>query len=662
MAVTLHDPTNQDGVFDIQGKAIFAQDTINTARLTTMPAQIEDVYTIFNNLTVDSELEEVVSKLGDAAETIKNSAAKEMLQLQTFTKNILIEMVKDDNPQPDKALKTALDELIKQMLASSDSVDASAVTISIVVGSSNTGDGVMVASTKRGDGLVQELLLAEDIEIEASSNGLTAKLSFSGEAKVNLLAARWPKGSGVSRSVTTIDASASLLANGDMEDEDDVPNTPDDWIVSVGTIGTTIKMTNVEVQTVVISGTPTGGHYLLKWVNPDGESQTTNPIAFDATSSTVQAELRKFKGLNLITIVETGTSPDLTHTITFTGKGGNLNELTSTNNLTGGAPVITHATTTQGTTQVFVGGKALELDSDGSQLTTLNQQLTNLSPETAYAISLWAIADVVPAAGVITLDLVDGIAGTIIKDKQGVQNSISFNSSGLTTAFQHLDALVSAVNESQKITITGAPTGGTFTLTFDGQTTAPIAHNASAATVDTALELLSNIAVGDVTATGGPLPATPVDIEFTGNLAAQNVPEMTADGTLLTGGASPAVAITTTTEGTSNELAFRTPTVLPDRIYFRLRISTAISGGTSVFVDHVALVTLAELYAGGPLVATFSGAKEFKAGDLWTITTTNDRAGKIQEAYHRNFDMAQLGLMLPSKTDGSETIPNSTIS
>jgi hypothetical protein len=46
------------------------------------------------------------------------------------------------------------------------------------------------------------------------------------------------------------------------------------------------------------------------------------------------------------------------------------------------------------------------------------------------------------------------------------------------------------VNEVQRITITGTPTGGTFTLTFQGNTTAPIAYNASAATVVAALEAL----------------------------------------------------------------------------------------------------------------------------------------------------------------------------
>lgn len=107
----------------------------------------------------------------------------------------------------------------------------------------------------------------------------------------------------------------------------------------------------------------------------------------------------------------------------------------------------------------------------------------------------------------------------------------------------------SANNEVQTVTITGSPTGGTFTLTYSGQTTAGIAYNADAATVDAALEALSNIGAGDVTCTGGPLPGTAVIVEFTGALAATNVAEMTASGAGLTGGSSPAVAIATTTAG-----------------------------------------------------------------------------------------------------------------
>ncbi|MCJ7811085.1 MAG: hypothetical protein MUP62_02670, partial [Dehalococcoidia bacterium] len=44
-------------------------------------------------------------------------------------------------------------------------------------------------------------------------------------------------------------------------------------------------------------------------------------------------------------------------------------------------------------------------------------------------------------------------------------------------------------------------TSGTWSITFDGQTTTPLAYNASAGAVQFALEQLSNIAPGDVTVT-----------------------------------------------------------------------------------------------------------------------------------------------------------------
>lgn len=103
-------------------------------------------------------------------------------------------------------------------------------------------------------------------------------------------------------------------------------------------------------------------------------------------------------------------------------------------------------------------------------------------------------------------------------------------------------------NEAQTVTITGSPTGGTFTLTFSGQTTAAIAYNATAAAVQSALEALSNINVGDVACTGGPLPGTLVTVTFGGQYLGVNVAAMTATGSL-TGGSSPAVAIATTTAG-----------------------------------------------------------------------------------------------------------------
>lgn len=101
--------------------------------------------------------------------------------------------------------------------------------------------------------------------------------------------------------------------------------------------------------------------------------------------------------------------------------------------------------------------------------------------------------------------------------------------------------------EAQTVTITGAPTGGTFTLTYRGETTAAIAYNATAAAVKTALEGLPSIVPGDVTVTGGPGPATPYVITFGGDETG-DVPQASATGSF-TGGTSPAVAVTTTTAG-----------------------------------------------------------------------------------------------------------------
>ena len=52
----------------------------------------------------------------------------------------------------------------------------------------------------------------------------------------------------------------------------------------------------------------------------------------------------------------------------------------------------------------------------------------------------------------------------------------------------------------QQVALTGS--SGTFTLTFGGQTTAAIAYNATAATVQSALQSLSSIGSGNVLVSG----------------------------------------------------------------------------------------------------------------------------------------------------------------
>ena len=95
-------------------------------------------------------------------------------------------------------------------------------------------------------------------------------------------------------------------------------------------------------------------------------------------------------------------------------------------------------------------------------------------------------------------------------------------------------------SEKQRITISGAPTGGTFTLTFSGQTTAPLARNASSAQVTAALIALNNVGAAEVTTTGN--NGGPWTVEF--SAFSGDVPQMTATSSL-TGGTSPTIAVAT---------------------------------------------------------------------------------------------------------------------
>ena len=99
---------------------------------------------------------------------------------------------------------------------------------------------------------------------------------------------------------------------------------------------------------------------------------------------------------------------------------------------------------------------------------------------------------------------------------------------------------------TESVVIASTATGGTFTLTFDGETTGTIAWNATAAVIKTALQSLSTINAGDVLVTGGALP-TSVTVTFAGQFAGQNAPNLTLTGASLTGGTATAT-ITAGTE------------------------------------------------------------------------------------------------------------------
>lgn len=196
-------------------------------------------------------------------------------------------------------------------------------------------------------------------------------------------------------------------------------------------------------------------------------------------------------------------------------------------------------------------------------------------------------------------------------------------------------------DEVQTVTITGTPTGGTFTLTYSGQTTTAIPYNATAAALRSALEGLSNIGVGDVTVTGGPGPGTPYVVTFTGALGNTDVAQMTATGSF-TGGTTPAAAVTTTTPGVAgtSTTGYRAPLVNTDpvpngvgiELWSRAVLDNALLPGGIQWVLPRAKLRPSEAFTMGaedPMQPVFSGTLEqnanFGDGPLNDIEFPTDR-------------------------------------
>lgn len=107
-------------------------------------------------------------------------------------------------------------------------------------------------------------------------------------------------------------------------------------------------------------------------------------------------------------------------------------------------------------------------------------------------------------------------SGTIPKAAAVTRNS----STGFYQAF------AAPVSEVATITSAGTTTGGTYTITIDGEVSAAIAFDASNATILAALNAMSNIAPGDVVLSGGGalgVKTAPLVITFGGKYVGRDV-------------------------------------------------------------------------------------------------------------------------------------------
>ncbi len=110
-----------------------------------------------------------------------------------------------------------------------------------------------------------------------------------------------------------------------------------------------------------------------------------------------------------------------------------------------------------------------------------------------------------------------------------------------------VDPHTAPIDAMQTLTLGGSPTGGFFTVGFEGENTAEIPFDARPTAVESALSALPRIGSGDVSVQGS--PGGPYYVQFVGVKGGSSQPQLTADASGL--GPSGSIAVATLQEGVS---------------------------------------------------------------------------------------------------------------
>ena len=289
----------------------------------------------------------------------------------------------------------------------------------------------------------------------------------------------------------------------------------------------------------------------------------------------------------------------------------------------------------QETGNVFLGSSCMKIIGDGATAAvTLTQSKTSLRARVRHLV------------GVALKRATSLSAGTF---------SMMFSGTGYTPT--------GTTTQVQRITISGTPTGGTYSVGFrDGS--ADVAYDASSATLQTALRTIRGLEGVTVSTHSGAAPNIAHNVTMQG---VDDPESMTVSVTSLTGG-TPAGTVTTPTPwvrgekltipytGIPTEWGIRwffvtMPDVIPSDFQLEISFSGTPANGEAIYVDNIVIDTLH--WHNGLAWNVIAGDEPFKRGDRYETTIVNTE-GVIQKWFRE-----WRGIQLPSDAAGGETIPDS---
>ncbi len=220
-----------------------------------IPAALDAIVALYTG-TADVDL---IGSLLNQQPTLPNSIVNPVVQIQSIASSTLIRMVNASTPSV-RTVQAALIELIRQMRLDSQTVKACAITATPAALSTNVGTGVLVLTTKRGDGLVQENTVAEVARVSCVADSYTGgtiagqeQFQFTGQAQTApLWNYNYPTGSAATTGQNAVSATqggstlGNILTNSDFETWSGPLSTDSltSWVLQAGTYGTDIEQSS----------------------------------------------------------------------------------------------------------------------------------------------------------------------------------------------------------------------------------------------------------------------------------------------------------------------------------------------------------------------------------------------------------------------------------
>jgi len=213
----------------------------------TLQNDINTLLTGFINGTID---ENIIDGIGPQLTAEQQNDA--FLQfLQIIAQNIANTMVTQDNPQLSYTnVILSINQILQQIQQRGLTVRPCSVTTSTSPGPNNAGNGVVVATPYRSDGLIQQNAYQEHLTVACTTDSVSGAIlgaeqftSTGVQQEPDLLAYDFPQGSGSTINLTAIpptnDTNGNVLTNSDFENW--ISNVPNNWAITVGLAGTQIK-------------------------------------------------------------------------------------------------------------------------------------------------------------------------------------------------------------------------------------------------------------------------------------------------------------------------------------------------------------------------------------------------------------------------------------